>query len=122
MNNSSVANNNHPQSVVIFGGAGFIGTNLAAGLLKDPSNRVHIFDSLVRKGSHQNLKWLRSLPASRAQLKVTIGDIRDAALVARAVAASEVIYNFAAQVAVTTSIVEPRHDLEVNLLGTFNVL
>jgi CDP-paratose 2-epimerase len=71
---------------------------------------------------HHNLEWLRKTPGAAARLQVTVGDVRDARLVERAVAHANEIYHFAAQVAVTTSVADPRLDFEVNLAGTFNVL
>ena len=68
-----------------------------------------------------NLAWLQSLPHA-ARLEWIPGDIREAAEVARAAEGATEIYHLAAQVAVTTSVDEPRDDLEINVLGTFNVL
>jgi CDP-paratose 2-epimerase len=110
------------RSVLIFGGAGFIGTNLAQHLLERTDATVHVFDNLSRAGVHRNLEWLRKLSAGSGRLRVTFGDVRDARLVERAVDQAGEIYHFAAQVAVTTSIVDPRLDFEVNLGGTFNIL
>src|SRR5207302_5902221 len=110
------------RSVLIFGGAGFIGSNLAHHLLTRTEARVHVFDNLWRPGVRHNLEWLKKTAGNSGRLQVTIGDIRDARLVEKAVAPATEIYNFAAQVAVTTSITDPRHDFEVNLCGTFNVI
>jgi CDP-paratose 2-epimerase len=71
---------------------------------------------------HHNLEWLRKTAGAAGRLQVTVGDVRDARLVERAVAHANEIYHFAAQVAVTTSVADPRLDFEVNLAGTFNVL
>jgi CDP-paratose 2-epimerase len=110
------------RSALIFGGAGFIGTNLAQHLLARTNATVHIFDNLSRAGVHRNLEWLRKVSAGSERLRVTYGDVRDPSLVERAVAQAGEIYHFAAQVAVTTSIIDPRLDFEVNLGGTFNIL
>lgn len=110
------------RSVTIFGGAGFIGSNLAHALLTGTDAKVHIFDNLSRSGVHHNLEWLRKAAGRSGRLQVTVGDVRDARLVERAVAPATEIYHFAAQVAVTTSVADPRLDFEVNLAGTFNVL
>lgn len=110
------------RSVLIFGGAGFIGSNLAQHLLDRTDATVHVFDNLSRAGVHRNLEWLRKVSAGSGRLRVTFGDVRDARLVEKAVAQAGEVYHFAAQVAVTTSIVDPRLDFEVNLAGTFNVL
>ncbi len=110
------------RSVLIFGGAGFIGSNLAHDLLTRTDANVHVFDNLSRTGVAHNLEWLRKAAGNSGRLQVTLGDIRDSRLVDAAVAGAGEIYHFAAQVAVTTSVVDPRLDFEINLAGTFNVL
>jgi CDP-paratose 2-epimerase len=110
------------RSVVIFGGAGFIGSNWAHHLLKASSARVHIFDNLSRRGVHHNLEWLQKSPVGKDRLQITIGDIRNAQLVRKAVHSATEIYHFAAQVAVTTSVEDPQFDFDVNLGGTVNIL
>jgi CDP-paratose 2-epimerase len=111
-----------PRSVLIFGGAGFVGSNLAYHLLCRTDSNVHVFDNLSRAGVHRNVEWLKNVARGSSRLRLTVGDIRDAALVEKAVAPATEVYHFAAQVAVTTSIANPRHDFEVNLAGTFNIL
>lgn len=110
------------RSVLIFGGAGFIGSNLAHHLLTQTTAQVHVFDSLVRNGVQHNLDWLEAVAGKSNRLRITLGDVRDRGLVESAVAGANEIYHFAAQVAVTTSIIDPRLDFEVNLGGTFNIL
>jgi len=110
------------RSVTIFGGAGFIGSNLAHSLLTTTDARVHVFDNLSRTGVHHNLQWLKRAAGKSGRLQVTLGDIRDQRLVERAVSQASEIYQLAAQVAVTTSVEDPRLDFETNLAGTFNVL
>ena len=110
------------RSVLIFGGAGFIGSNLAHHLLTRTDAKVHVFDNLSRAGVRHNLEWLKKAAGASDRLKITVGDVRDASLVARAAADAREIYHFAAQVAVTTSLIDPRLDFEVNLGGTFNIL
>ena len=110
------------RSVLIFGGAGFVGSNLAHYLLTQTDANVHIFDNLSRPGVSHNLKWLQGLRPGAGRLRVTRGDTRNLELVTRAVAEASEIYHFAAQVAVTSSVVDPRLDFEVNLGGTFNIL
>jgi CDP-paratose 2-epimerase len=110
------------RAALIFGGAGFIGSNWAHRLLKTTDAKVHIFDNLSRRGVHHNLKWLQKAASGTDRLQVTIADVRDAAAVERAAQRATEIYNLAAQVAVTTSVHDPRFDLEVNVGGTFNIL
>ena len=110
------------RSVLIFGGAGFIGCNWAHHLLSKADARVHVFDNLSRSGVEHNLRWLRQSPSAAGRLNVTIADVRDAVAVKKAVSSATEIYHFAAQVAVTTSVSDPRSDFEVNLGGTLNIL
>ena len=113
---------NAKRSVLIFGGAGFIGSNWASWLLEHTEARVHVFDNLSRKGVRHNLDFLRKKAGSSGRLKVTVGDVRHVVDVERAVRDANEIYHFAAQVAVTTSVADPAHDFDTNLRGTFNIL
>jgi CDP-paratose 2-epimerase len=110
------------RSVLIFGGAGFIGSNWANYLLTNTDAKVHIFDNLSRRKVEHNLAWLQALADGTNRLKITIADVRDARAVKKAVTDATEIYHFAAQVAVTTSLDNPRADFEVNAGGTFNIL
>ena len=110
------------RSVVIFGGAGFIGSNWAHWLLAHTEAKVHVFDNLSREGVRQNLAVLQQAAGSSGRLEITVGDVRDRKLVEAAICGATEVYHFAAQVAVTTSLTDPRLDFEVNALGTFNVL
>lgn len=107
--------------VLITGGAGFIGTNLASHLL-DGGHNVTIYDNLSRRGVDRNLDWLRSNYAVQGRLRVVLGDVRDRRALGVVVRNVDVIYHLAAQVAVTTSVVDPVEDFEVNALGTLNLL
>lgn len=109
------------HTVLITGGAGFIGSNLAARLLESPGVHVRVFDNLCRPGVVHNLNWLQNLPGAH-RLEFIEADVRNEAAVLQAAADATEIYHFAAQVAVTTSIDEPRQDFDVNVRGTFNVL
>ena len=101
------------------GGAGFIGSNLARRLLSQ-GQRVRILDSLARPGVERNLRWLKDQFGGR--LEHVSADIRAAGQVAAAAAGVDAIFYLAAQVAVTTSVLDPRLDFAVNALGTLNVL
>lgn len=107
------------KSTLITGGAGFIGTNLAHRLLSD-GERVTVFDDLSRAGVEANLRWLTTM--HRTNLQVEIGDVRDLAAVGRVLPSASAVFHLAAQTAVTTSMVDPEHDFDVNARGTLNVL
>jgi len=110
------------RGVLIFGGAGFIGSNWARYLLTKTELRVQVFDNLTRRGVRHNLEALQKVAGHSGQLKITIGDIRDSELVNEAVSSADEIYHFAAQVAVTSSVGDPRFDFDVNVGGTINIL
>jgi len=109
------------RTILITGGAGFVGSNLAERLLGEAGTRVRVFDDLSRRGVEQNLRWLRGLGYGE-RLEFVRGDVRDRVAVCRAAEDANEIYHLAAQVAVTTSIDDPRTDFEVNAVGTFHVL
>jgi CDP-paratose 2-epimerase len=105
--------------VLITGGAGFIGCNLAHRLLR-MGKRVLIMDNLSRTGVDENLRWLRQNHDER--LVVEIGDVRDIHTLRSALRHAERVYHLSAQVAVTTSLIHPLDDFDVNLRGTMNLL
>jgi CDP-paratose 2-epimerase len=107
------------KPVLITGGAGFIGTNMADHLLSQ-DKPVIILDNLSRAGVLKNLQWLKNKWKNRVQIQVA--DIRNAHEVKKVVQKVSHIYHFAAQVAVTTSVTDPEEDFEVNLQGTLNIL
>ncbi len=107
-------------NIFVSGGAGFVGSNLVDALLRDGCD-VTIFDALSRRGSEANLAWLQGRHP-RGRLRVARGDIRDFEAVRAASREADIIYHLAGQVAVTTSVEEPRGDFEINALGTLNVL
>ncbi len=109
------------REILITGGAGFVGANLAARLMAEPGAHVTVFDNLSRRGTEHNLAWLRTLPAAK-NLRYIHGDIRRAQQVSDAARHADEIYHLAAQVAVTTSIADPKSDFDINAIGTFNVL
>src|SRR5262249_28913826 len=106
------------KRILVTGGAGFVGSNLANNLLTDGSD-VTIFDALVRAGSQENLAWLRQ---RSNRFHFVRGDVRDIEAIKEVVADVDVIYHLAGQVAVTSSVSDPRSDFETNALGTLNVL
>ena len=105
---------------LITGGAGFIGSNLVNTLLERGDNVV-VFDNLSRNGSKFNVKWLKKTHGNN--LSLVDGDTRlEYNVLAKIVRNVDVIVHLAAQVAVTTSVKNPREDFEINALGTFNLL
>ncbi|PYY01899.1 MAG: CDP-paratose 2-epimerase [Acidobacteria bacterium] len=116
------SNHSERRSVLIFGGAGFIGANLAQYVLLETEASVHVFDNLSRRGVQHNLELLRKAAGRSGRLRVTVADVRNASAVERACGEATEIYQFAAQVAVTSSITNPRCDFETNIIGTFNIL
>jgi CDP-paratose 2-epimerase len=104
---------------LVTGGAGFVGSNLTAALAES-GERVVVYDNLSRRGAEKNYTWLEREWGKR--LDFMRADIRDLDTLKEAVREVEVIYHLAGQVAVTTSVLDPRPDFEVNALGTFNVL
>jgi CDP-paratose 2-epimerase len=107
------------KPILITGGAGFIGTNLAHRLLAD-GQPVIVFDNLSRAGVQGNLRWLMATHADT--LQVEIGDVRDFESLRRIVAGASAVFHLAAQTAVTTSLTDPDRDFDVNARGTLNVL
>lgn len=107
------------RPVLITGGAGFIGCNLAHRLLTR-GERVIVLDNLSRAGVERNLRWLRETHGG--DIEAEIADIRDVDAVRRAARRARQVFHFAAQVAVTTSLENPAHDFSVNARGTLNLL
>ena len=104
---------------LITGGCGFLGSNIASKILEQGGDLV-VFDSLYRFGSYQNLEWLKT----QGKFQFIHGDIRNTNDVERTIKVHkpDVIYHLAGQVAMTTSISDPRMDMEVNIGGSFNLL
>jgi CDP-paratose 2-epimerase len=107
------------RPILITGGAGFIGSNLADRLASEGRD-VLVLDALSRAGVERNLAWLKSRHPER--ISTVIADIRDEAAVANAAVEAQAVFHLAAQVAVTTSLSAPREDFDINLRGTVNLL
>ncbi len=106
------------KRMLITGGAGFIGTNTALYFAKK-GYAITLFDNLSRIGTKENLTYLQKyIP----HLSFVQGDICDAKAVANVISGQDIIFHFAAQVAVTTSVINPREDFEINAGGTINIL
>jgi len=110
--------------VLITGGAGFIGCNVAKRFLDEKADVV-ILDNLSRIGTSKNLEWLKGHPNKK--LTFLKGDVRNKELMillfdSPDIGKIDLVFHMAAQVAVTASVVNPREDFEINALGTFNLL
>src|SRR3989344_709252 len=107
------------KSILITGGTGFIGSNSASYFLKK-KYKVVVLDNFSRKGSVSNEKWLKGI---KGDLRIVKADVTtDRTILQREVNQTDAVIHLAAQVAVTTSVENPRNDFIINALGTFNVL
>lgn len=106
---------------LITGGAGFIGSNLANTLLTR-GEKVIIHDNFIRDGSKSNIAWLKETHGNT--FSIINGDLRrlEQKEMIKTIKKVDVVVHLAAQVAVTTSVKNPREDFEINALGTFNIL
>ena len=104
---------------LITGGLGFLGSNLSNEVIRR-NEELFILDNFFRKGCNQNLKWLRK----KGPFEFLYGDIRNNNDVERIIREinPDVIFHVAGQVAMTTSLKDPRLDFETNTLGTINIL
>jgi CDP-paratose 2-epimerase len=105
--------------LLITGGCGFLGSNLSAHALTHGAELL-VFDNLSRNGSEANLAWLHTLGSFR----LVRGDIRDRNVTTDVISnfQPDVIFHLAGQVAMTTSIADPRLDFEINVIGSHNLL
>lgn len=107
------------MKLLITGGCGFLGSNLASDALARGDELV-VFDNLYRNGSRENLNWLQT----QGKFTFEHGDIRNQNDITRIIQSfkPDAIFHLAGQVAMTTSIANPRMDFEVNVMGTHNLL
>ncbi len=108
------------MKIFITGGAGFIGSNSADHFLTQ-GHEVVIFDNLSRVGGQANLAWLAARHGQE-RWQFVRGDVRNYEALTSSIGGADVVLHLASQVAVTTSVQNPREDFEINALGTFNVL
>lgn len=108
------------KNYLVTGGAGFIGSNYVHRLLARGEN-VTIYDNLSRGGAPKNMAWLEETFGKNSS-RLIVGDVADGAHLTEAAQNADVIIHLAGQVAVTTSVTNPREDFEANALGTFNAL
>ena len=108
-----------PRRMLITGGAGFLGVNAAAHMI-ERGWHVTVFDNLSRAGTERNLEWLRAQHGK--QVSFVKQDVRNPDALAEHVRGQDAILHLAGQVAVTTSLVDPVTDFDVNARGTLNML
>jgi CDP-paratose 2-epimerase len=107
------------RPILVTGGAGFIGCNIA-NALAERGHEVLVYDALSRPGVERNLAWLKERHGE--QVQSIAADVRDEDMLARAAREAKAVFHMAAQVAVTTSMVDPREDFDVNVRGTLHLL
>ncbi len=107
------------RPVLVTGGAGFIGANLADRLAANGEN-VLVYDALTRPGVERNLAWLKHRHPGK--IAVNIADLRDEPALTEAASTASAVFHLAAQVAVTTSLVAPVQDFDINVRGTLTLL
>jgi CDP-paratose 2-epimerase len=107
------------RPVLVTGGAGFIGCNIADALARE-GHEVLVYDALSRPGVERNLAWLKEKHGSL--VSSIVADVRDEDELARAARQAKAVFHMAAQVAVTTSLADPREDFDINVRGTINLL
>jgi CDP-paratose 2-epimerase len=119
MNAAASPRTHTSRPVLVTGGSGFIGCNIADALAAR-GDRVLVLDSLARSGAEENLLWLKNRHGDRIEIKVA--DVRDARTVTAVIARVSAVLHLAAQVAVTNSLEDPLTDFEINARGTLNLL
>ncbi len=107
------------RRILITGGAGFLGVNAATHLIKEGWH-VSVLDNLSRPGTERNLKWLLTRYPNRTTFIKE--DVRNAGALPQHVRDQHAILHLAGQVAVTTSLVDPNTDFDINARGTLNLL
>jgi CDP-paratose 2-epimerase len=107
------------KPVLVTGGAGFIGSNIADRLARE-GHDVLVYDALARPGVDRNLAWLTERHPKR--ISNVIADVRDAEALAQAAKDASAVFHMAAQVAVTTSLVDPVEDFDINVRATLGLL
>ncbi len=109
--------------VLITGGCGFLGSNLSSFFLKN-NDQVFVIDALYRKGSLDNLNWLKKHKSNKNLyfFKADISNNNFVDSIFNNNGPFDYVCHVAGQVAMTKSLKDPRSDLMTNVLGTFNIL
>ncbi|MBA3733316.1 GDP-mannose 4,6-dehydratase [Patescibacteria group bacterium] len=108
------------KRILIIGGAGFIGINASEKFIKK-GWKVTILDNLSRKGTDLNLEWLRREALNKFNF-VKADIVTDLDILEKEIKKNDAVLHLAAQVAVTSSVKDPKNDFSINLVGTFHVL
>ncbi|NVM52480.1 MAG: GDP-mannose 4,6-dehydratase [Candidatus Helarchaeota archaeon] len=108
--------------VLITGGLGFIGSNLINFLLSETEDIVIVYDNILQEKVLKNKTWLEQKFPKNSRLKIIRGNLRDSEKLKESMVDVEKIYHIAGQIAVTTSVLDPLIDFEINAQGTLNVL
>jgi CDP-paratose 2-epimerase len=109
----------HVRPILVTGGCGFLGCNIASALA-DVGRSVVVADNLSRAGAQENASWLTQ--RHRGRVRIAVADTRNSEAMQQLVSEASAVMHLAAQVAVTTSMEDPVQDFEVNARGTLNVL
>jgi CDP-paratose 2-epimerase len=107
------------RPVLVTGGCGFIGSNIADALA-ERGEQVLILDKMLRLGAETNAHWLKSRHGDRVE--IVTGDVRDRQVLDEVIRGASGVFHLAGQVAVTTSLADPEEDFEINAAGTLRVL
>ena len=105
------------RTLLVTGGAGFIGSNFVHHVVGHSEDRVVVLDKLTYAGNRASLE---GLPEDRVQL--VVGDIADAAVVDPLVADADAVVHYAAESHNDNSLHDPRPFLDTNIVGTYTLL
>ncbi|MFM8397614.1 MAG: GDP-mannose 4,6-dehydratase, partial [Pirellula sp.] len=112
------------MNILITGGCGFLGSNVAASYLQEGS-KVTIIDAMLKKGCWENLQWLGQISKDPRSLEFIQADLADLGAIEDVFyrhSPFDYICHFAGQVAMTFSLSDPIKDFQANALGTINLL
>lgn len=115
---------------LVTGGCGFLGVNLVSALIAQGGNGIRIIDNLSvgtradlrRVADFREIDTAYDAPVPESGVELVVGDILDAAAVARAARGADVLVHFAANAGVAQSVADPLGDCMINVVGTVNCL
>jgi CDP-paratose 2-epimerase len=112
------------MNVLITGGCGFLGSNVASRFLQDGA-RLTIIDKMHKTGARENLRWLQDSKKQERELEfheLDVASIDRMADIFQKRGPFDYVCHLAGQVAMTTSLADPLEDFRTNALGTVHVL